>query len=406
MNSPQTPRLLVVDDNRANRLILERGLSPHGFDITEADGGEEALRLLAPTLERSADAPLGPDDFDLVLLDIMMPDIDGTEVLQKIREQRSRAGLPVIMATAMDSPEDVVAALQNGANDYIPKPINLPVVLARIQTHLSLRSTHRALKDAQRSLIRSAKLESVGFLAAGVAHEIRNPLARINLALPSLERNEAIKENEKLARSVATIKESLARADEVVKGLMKFSRDESLDLQNADVHPLIVQTISMLDQELNTANIEITTDFTQDLPAALVAPPEFTQVLLSIILNAIQAMQGEEGTVSVRTFLDTATNLPADEGSRSGNRLREGEEIIAIQISDTGPGLSPDALLRIFDAFYTTKPADAATGLGLTVARENIRLHGGLLKVANREDRSGLQVTISLRKAGGFMTTV
>ena len=120
-------KLLVVDDIEANRDMLGRRLERKGYEVVLADSGESALQIIATT------------DIALVLLDIMMPGIGGMETLRQIRQTYSQAQLPVIMATAKDTSADVVAALELGANDYITKPIDLPVALARIQTHLKTR---------------------------------------------------------------------------------------------------------------------------------------------------------------------------------------------------------------------------------------------------------------------------
>lgn len=125
---PTTSKLLVVDDNEANRDMLSRRLERKGYDVELADSGEAALQLISST------------HVDLVLLDIMMPGIGGIETLKRIRQTYSQEQLPVIMATAKDTSEDVVGALELGANDYITKPIDLPVALARIQSHLKTRA--------------------------------------------------------------------------------------------------------------------------------------------------------------------------------------------------------------------------------------------------------------------------
>ncbi len=397
MNRSQPAAILIVDDDRINRLVLRRGLEARGYRITEVDSGEAALEILAPTFSDSG----AEDALDLVLLDIMMPGMDGNEVLGKIRSACSRSELPVIMTTAMDASEDVIASLAAGANDYITKPVNLPVVIARCETQLSLRATHRALKNAQQSLIRSAKMESIGYLAAGVAHEIRNPLARINMSLPILGRSEAVASDEKLAAALETIRGSLKKADDVVRGLMRFSAEQRLKLEAGNVRNLIDETLSMLEPE--NPGILFGTHFKKDLPAALVSEREFSQILLAVIQNAIQAA-GDGGKITIRTSLATVEDVPPDEGTRSGIRIRNGDEAIRIEILDSGPGFTAGSLEKAFDAFYTTKPADEGTGMGLTVAQKIIDLHGGLLRVAN--EPSGAKVEIFLRKAGSFETAV
>ena len=125
--SARVPHLLIVDDVAENRAILARRFQRHGYRITEASDGFRALELMAA------------QGFDLVLLDVMMPGIDGLEVLKRIRKQHSSSSLPVIMVTALAQNEDVVKALKLGANDYVTKPVDLPVILARIRAQLRIR---------------------------------------------------------------------------------------------------------------------------------------------------------------------------------------------------------------------------------------------------------------------------
>jgi sigma-B regulation protein RsbU (phosphoserine phosphatase) len=143
--------LLVVDDNEMNRDMLSRRLSRHGYTVALAGNGRQALDLI------------GRQRFDLVLLDVMMPEVDGLTVLEEVRQTQSLADLPVIMATSKDSSEDVVRALELGANDYVTKPLDFPVVLARVRIQLALRRANRALEAAntrmRRDLEAAAKIQ-------------------------------------------------------------------------------------------------------------------------------------------------------------------------------------------------------------------------------------------------------
>jgi sigma-B regulation protein RsbU (phosphoserine phosphatase) len=132
--------LLVVDDNEMNRDMLSRRLARKGHTVEVAEDGQRALELI------------GDRDFDVILLDIMMPGIDGYQVLVRLREEHDSGDLPVIMATAKDQSEDIVSALKLGANDYVTKPFDFPVVLARIQTQLSLKRSRQALAEAHRRM--------------------------------------------------------------------------------------------------------------------------------------------------------------------------------------------------------------------------------------------------------------
>ena len=132
-------KILVVDDGKVMRLVVSKKLQARGFEVTAVAGGREALELL----DRD-------EHFDLVLLDISMPEIDGMEVLARIRQTQDATRMPVIMATANSEDEDVVRAFEMGANDFVAKPINFPVLLARIETQLKLRQATEELERLAR----------------------------------------------------------------------------------------------------------------------------------------------------------------------------------------------------------------------------------------------------------------
>lgn len=138
MSDPEKkPSVLVVDDHRINRLMLKMPLIKAEYDVTLSSGGVDALKLL-----KLDDNSKTQPQFDIIILDIMMPDLSGIEVLKKIREVYPPEALPVIMATALKASKDMTEALDLGANDYLTKPIDIPVLIARVQVHLKLRQTH------------------------------------------------------------------------------------------------------------------------------------------------------------------------------------------------------------------------------------------------------------------------
>ncbi len=148
---PGVDRLLVVDDNEMNRDMLSRRLKGKGYIVETAEDGQQALDML------------GKDPFDLILLDIMMPGISGIDVLRAVRQTRSRADLPIIMATAKDQSDDIVEALKLGANDYVTKPIDFPVCLARVQSQLALKRAQDQVKRLNAGLARRNDLIKATF---------------------------------------------------------------------------------------------------------------------------------------------------------------------------------------------------------------------------------------------------
>ncbi len=158
-------RLLVVDDDQANREALFDLLSPQGYRVTLAEDGERALELA------------GQNGFDVVLLDITMPGIDGFEVLHRLRRSKGRSELPVIMVTGRGERDHVVRALEGGANDYVTKPLDLPVVVARLRTHLSLKRAFDQILALERDLeLRNSQLERAHKELAGAYEQMKGDL--------------------------------------------------------------------------------------------------------------------------------------------------------------------------------------------------------------------------------------
>lgn len=405
--SEMATSILVVDDSKVNRFVAETKLQEAGYEVVVVEDGKAAFEALGLDLEEKT------MPFDAVLLDVMMPEIDGMEVLARIREKWTSIELPVIMTTAKDERENILEALEAGANDYVPKPLDLAILMARLTTHLELKESHEELKRAQRSLLNAARIESVGLLAAGVAHEIRNPLGRIGMAvqglgslvekLPELERTLGIK-------LADTIRSSVEEADKIVRGLMKASEEQHLILKPADLERVLKQAVAELSRAIGEAGVKVVYDFASDLPEVALAEEEFQMAIHEILENAVQAMRfagSEKRELRLRTEMTLLTGIGPDEGSRVGIRPRDNDEVIALYIEDTGPGIREKEIDRAADAFFTTKATGQGTGLGLTVARKIIELHHGILRWENRTgDDGGLQVSVFLKTSKGFRTTV
>ncbi|MDF1738921.1 MAG: response regulator [Verrucomicrobiales bacterium] len=399
--------ILVVDDSLVNRTVAETKLTDAGFEVVLANDGAEALEILH----------LDSDDQHppvmAVLLDIMMPDIDGMEVLDHIRKRWSSIQLPVIMATAKDEREDVLAALEAGANDFVSKPLDLQILLARLNSHLALKKTHEELKRAQQSLVNAARIESVGLLAAGVAHEIRNPLGRIEMAAAGFETllgslAESDQETGKIITD--TIRDSVKAADLIVKELMRASADQQLELIPTDLNAEIKTLAKEFRTQLSEAEVKVSFQLDKSIPLVPLASEEFRRGLGEIVENAIQAMKvegGDDRTLTFQSELSNLSGIGSNEGARSGNRMRDGDEVVALHIIDSGPGLSKGDVDRVFDAFFTTRATGVGTGLGLTVTRKIVDLHKGIIRVSGREDgENGLRVSLYFKTGKGIRTHV
>jgi signal transduction histidine kinase len=255
--------------------------------------------------------------------------------------------------------------------------------------HQRLLQAHEELKQAQIKLIQTAKLESIGRLAAGVAHEVKNPLAVIQLGVDYLTRaakNDA-NPNQDAIETIQEMADAVQRADTVIKGLLNFSRSEQLALLPADLNSVIEESLVLVRHELSKHAIALDKSLAEPLAEVELDRNKIKQVLINVFVNAVQAM-GDNGKLSVKTFRQPAPAGTAGQGPPGEN--------VVLQIEDTGSGIPEDKQDKLFEPFFTTKPVGTGTGLGLSVSRKIIELHQGTIRIANRTDNIlGVAVTIT-----------
>jgi PAS domain S-box-containing protein len=247
----------------------------------------------------------------------------------------------------------------------------------------ALRKSHEEQKATQLQLIQSAKLESVGRLAAGVAHEVKNPLAIILMAAENL--SAAIEAPDPdTAAALADIQDSVRRADSVIRGLLDFSTATDLTTQDEDVNEVLERAISLVRHALTKSKVTLVKEFEEGLPQVVLDRTKIEQVFVNLLINAIDAMPAAGGTLTVSSFRDQVTEVGPGIGHRRTDTLRIGQSVIVVTVEDTGTGIDEQAMARLFDPFFTTKPPGKGTGLGLAVCRSIIALHGGTIQMSNR----------------------
>jgi PAS domain S-box-containing protein len=253
------------------------------------------------------------------------------------------------------------------------------------------------LKSAQSQLMQLEKLHSIGQLAAGVAHEVKNPLQVILVGLQYLG-DSAIAAHDETRSVINEMHDAVQRANGVVQDLLDFSSPRELGMQPHSVNALLEKALRFVRHDLNTANVRIVRQLALVLPDAFVDPTKIEQVLINLITNACHAMP-DGGTLTVCTRQKTITRddtAPHDAGDRSGIRLRAGERAVVVEIHDTGTGVPPDKLGKIFEPFYTTKSTGKGTGLGLSVTRKIMDLHRGKISIENHPG-GGVMATVTLK---------
>ena len=263
----------------------------------------------------------------------------------------------------------------------------------------SLTKSHEELKTTQMQLIEAEKLKTVGQLAAGVAHEVKNPLAVLQMGLGYLAKTSGA-ENEQASLVVKEMGDAVNRANAVVGDLLEFAAPEQLELKNRDIEPLIRRSLTLVRHELNAAKVKVVTNFSGSLPMCALDLNKIKQVFVNLFTNACHAMP-DGGVITVNIFHRRITGeaLGHTGINRSGTRFKIGDEVVVVEIADTGAGISSEHLSRIFDPYFTTKPTGKGTGLGLTVTKTIIDMHGGCINISNGND-GGVVATIALKTRG------
>lgn len=405
-------RVLIIDDSTTYRLSLAQELTDEGCDVLTATTGPEGL------------AALSQGEFDCVMVDMVMPGMDGIAVCKELADRRmdEAAPLVVLMLSAYETKENVARALEAGADDFVGKSAEMTVLRARlrallrrkflleqnqrIQDEIRLRememSRARAEKEAaearaalaeglakanrelaganaklretQVHLVQSEKMASLGQLVAGIAHEINNPLSFALSNVFSIEgwlgsvlndagaslSDEQAGKLEKARKRIVDTGQGLERVRELVVKLRTFSRLDQGEFKAIDIRDALESVLLFLRHKM-ADRIEIQRDYQRDNMLACYAG-QLNQVLMNVVANAVDSIDGR-GVITIRT-------------GRT-------DTMFEIAVVDTGCGIAPEHQDRIFDPFFTTKPVGQGTGLGLSISYGIISHHRGRIVVSS-----------------------
>ena len=361
-------KIVIVDDEPANVVLLERLLKQAGY------------RRLTSTIDsrRVLEIYRGGQP-DLILLDLMMPHLDGVEVLAQLRaEIPETVFVPVLVLTADASVEARRRALAAGAHDFLTKPFEAFEVLLRIanllatrRLYLTLEEHNRALEDTvkQRTerLLQSEKVAAMGSLLAGVAHELNNPLTVLSAHAQLMDQAR----DPALTARAAKIRQAADRCVRIVRNFLAFARQRAPERTPVLLGDVVLGSVELLAYELRVESVEVSLDLAADLPVLWVDPHQLHQVFVNLIANAQHAMRRQ-----------SAPRRLTVRGRHDAERRR-----IRVEIADTGPGMPADVRARIFEPFFTTKPAGEGTGLGLSLCRGIVEDHHGTITVESEPGR-------------------
>jgi len=401
-------RVFLIDDSTTARRVMARSLEGHNFEVEQFSTPNQ---VVARAIQ---------DQPDVILTDVEMPEMDGFDLCLALKDEPLTADIPVLFVTSSTRPEQLILGFEVGGSDFIGKRAESMELIARVRTHLHLATLQKELKQQlaeikaqserekqlrsqieqqQSQMLQNEKMASIGQLAAGVAHEINNPIGFISSNLNTLgeyladlkavlaayqDLEDAVKTGSESAASQcqkaeATCKqvdlpfliedlenlmsesiEGTGRVRQIVADLRDFSHVDSPDLSVEDINAMLEKTLNVAHNELKY-RASVATEF-GDIPDVACFAGKLTQVFLNLIVNAAQSLE-ESGTVAVKT------------GCSNGGSH------VWIEITDTGCGIPEENLKRIFDPFFTTKDVGKGTGLGLNLAYNIIQSHDGNIVV-------------------------
>lgn len=397
----------MADDNEVTRLLLNAQLNAWGLDVIAAKDGEEAWRLF-----RKHQPPL-------VLTDWIMPKMDGLDLVRNIRSHPLDHYVYVVLLTAKSEKQDLVAAMDAGADDFLVKSYDNQELRVRLREgtrilrlEQTLAEKNREIRNAQAALIQSEKLASLGQLAAGMAHEINNPIAYVANNLAVLKRDvnsvleilaayrgqldqirlvdpeaaDALTRLERLHdlnwicdNTVPTFDasiEGLKRIRDIVHDLREFARLDEAELDTVATGDMIRSTLAMMQHFISEKEIDVTI-VDESNPRIDCRPAALNQVLHNVLMNAIQACAQRD---------------------RIEVQVRESDNAVLLEIRDSGSGITDQDLPRIFEPFFTTKKVGEGRGLGLSHCYGVIQDHGGSIDVKSKPG-IGTTVRIELPKS-------
>ena len=346
--------ILVVDDEPVNIQLLRRKLEWEGLRVLSADNGQMGLDLAR------SESP------DLILLDIMMPGMDGFEVCQKLSEDDGTKSIPVIFVTAQNSKAGKLEGLQAGAVDYITKPIDLDETAARVRAQLNYLAINQENVELTKRLGEARRAASIGALTQGIAHNLNNLLGVVMGYVELVKANHT--DPEKVLRNINRVENAGNRIVNIIKQLSTIAFTTRLTLHKMPIAKLIDNAIQRANEACKQ-NFEVKVENTLQDESIRTNIEAFEEALSKLIANAWESYRDnkKDRTVVVKV------------------RLSDDKEVVQFEVVDKGSGIDPEVEDNMFEPFISTKQT-VGVGMGLTIARHAIRTLGGEIYIKSGDE--------------------
>jgi len=374
-------KILLVDDSRSVRGQIGELLRIAGYTVILAEDGQEGLEWLRE------------HEVDLIISDLEMPRLNGFELCKAVKSDQRLSNIYFILLTGRTEITSRVIGLDTGADDYIVKTTHQDEFIARVRAGLRVRSLERKLQRAQAHLFHAEKMASIGQLAAGLAHEINNPICFVSSNLATLGKyltrlTEFLADQSSVLACAKIETAEIARlADQARRLKIDQIVDDGSELINESLEGTVrvAKIVANLSSCLNVKNyagqltnlnesldVVVSTlsyEFKElcpirknygDIPSTRCYPNQLIQAFVNVLRNAAQAV-GPQGEISISSYYERGQ--------------------IVLKIADGGQGIAPENLARIYDPFFTTRKVGQGAGLGLTIAYDIVRKHGGEIEV-------------------------
>ncbi len=339
---------MVVDDQPVNILLMRKKLEYEGMDVVTAASGQECLDIVGGVMP------------DLILLDIMMPGMDGVQVCAALKQREDTRSIPVIFLTARDSKAGKLEGLSVGAVDYITKPVDLEETVARVRSQLRYHAMFKENLELTQRLGEARRAASMGALSQGISHNLNNLLGVIYGYLELAKMNAA--KPETLARHLNKIDEAVVRMTKIIRQVTAVSTQVRLTHSPTTIEQLIEGAVNRFRQE-HQAPARILVENHARETVVQVNVEVFEDAVSKLLMNAWESY-GDNAPEEAVIIIEIAQSE------------RDGQPVVQFAIHDRGNGLDPALKDSVFEPFVSTK-STVGVGMGLTIARNGIRNLGG-----------------------------